>query len=103
MGLVKAVRLGLVASLSSRRRRDILDLRDCMVHDDISTVIHIDGKSNPVDVGTKTQSKTTEAQPLLEAAVKRGLYNPRPSDDHHKTFVNIVFRNDLLYNATYAL
>ena len=86
MGLVKATRLGLVQSLSSRRRRDVLDLRDCMSSGDVSTVLHIDGKTNPVDTGTKRQERTTEALPLLLEIAERGRYWPHPSSDFLKTF-----------------
>jgi hypothetical protein len=86
MGLVKATRLGLVQSLSSRRRRDVLDLRDCMSSGDLSTVLHIDGKSNPVDTGTKRADRTQEALPILLGIAETGRYWPRPSNDFNKTF-----------------
>ena len=84
-----------MASLSSRRRRDILDLRDCIANDDLSTVIHIDGKTNPVDVGTKAQTRTVSAQPVLDLVSKSGRYNPRPSSDYAK-----VFQNELASSAS---
>ena len=86
MGLVKATRLGLVQSLTSRRRRDVLDLRDCLSSGDISTVLHVDGKTNPADTGTKKSDRTQEALPILLGIAQRGLYFPHPSSDYLKTF-----------------
>ena len=86
MGLVKAVRLGLVASLTSRRRRDILDLRDCLSAGFLSTLVHIDGITNLSDVGTKGLDRTTKSQPNLERLVKKGIYKPLASQDYHHTF-----------------
>ena len=68
MGLVKAVRLGATQSLTSRRRRDILDLRDAMRFEDL-IMIHIDGPTNPVDVGTKRE-RTDKAQVELRKTQK---------------------------------
>ena len=86
MGLVKAVRLGLVASLTSRRRRDILDLRDCMAEGFLSTIVHIDGITNLSDVGTKSLERTTKSQPNLDKLVKDGIYRPLASQDYQQTF-----------------
>ena len=84
MGLVKAVRLGTTQSLSSRRRRDILDLRDTMRHDDL-VMIHIDGPTNPVDVGTK-RDRTEKAQIILRRITERGRCHPTASADYAQTF-----------------
>ena len=88
MGLVKAVRLGLVASLTSRRRRDILDLRDCLSEGFLSTLVHIDGTTNLSDVGTKGLDRTTKSQPHLERLVRHGIYRPLASQDYQHTFEN---------------
>ena len=88
MGLVKAVRLGLVASLTSRRRRDILDLRDCLSEGFLSTLVHIDGTTNLSDVGTKGLDRTTKSQPNLERLVRDGIYRPLASQDYQQTFEN---------------
>ena len=87
MGLVKAVRLGVTSSLSNRRRRDILDLREALELDDLSAIIHINGTTNPSDVGTKTGSSTKKAMPAAEALVERGSYVPDISDDYQKSFL----------------
>ena len=84
MGLVKAVRLGATQSLTSRRRRDILDLRDAMRFDDL-VMIHIDGPTNPVDVGTK-RDRTDKAQVELRKITAKGRYTPVASSDFHNTF-----------------
>ena len=86
MGLVKAVRLGVTQSLSSRRRRDVLDLRDCMQSGDLNVFMHIDGKTNPTDVGTKCNARTIEAQKELTKIIHDGHYHPRPSKNHGETF-----------------
>ena len=90
MGLVKAVRLGLVASLTSRRRRDILDLRDCLSEGFLSTLVHIDGTTNLSDVGTKGLDRTTKSQPNLERLVRDGIYRPLARQDYQQTFENIL-------------
>ena len=87
MGLVKAVRLGVTSSLSNRRRRDILDLREALELNDLSAIIHINGTTNPSDVGTKTGSSTKKAMPAAEALVERGSYVPDISDDYQKSFL----------------
>ena len=84
MGLVKAVRLGATQSLTSRRRRDILDLRDSMRFDDL-IMIHIDGPTNPVDVGTK-RDRTEKAQIDLRKITAQGRYTPVASRDFANTF-----------------
>ena len=84
MGLVKAVRLGATQSLTSRRRRDILDLRDAMRFDDL-IMIHIDGPTNPVDVGTK-RDRTEKAQIELRKITAQGRYTPVASRDFANTF-----------------
>ena len=84
MGLVKAVRLGATQSLSSRRRRDILDLRDSMRFDDL-IMIHIDGPTNPVDVGTK-RDRTDKAQVELRKIIAKGRYTPVASRDFAAAF-----------------
>ena len=84
MGLVKAVRLGATQSLTSRRRRDILDLRDAMRFDDL-VMIHIDGPTNPVDVGTK-RDRTEKAQIELRKITAKGRYTPTASKDFEQTF-----------------
>ena len=86
MGLVKAVRLGVTQGLSSRRRRDISDLRDCMAHGDLEVFIHIDGKTNPVDVGTKIGSRAAEGLKHTLKIVNEGYYEPIESTDHKQTF-----------------
>ena len=63
MGLVKAVRLGVTSSLSNRRRRDILDLREGLELDDLSAIVHINETTNPSDVGAKTGSSKKKALP----------------------------------------
>ena len=83
MGLVKAVRRGVSQSLSSRRRRDILDLRDKMYHDGL-VVMHIDGPTNSVDVGTKND-RTEKALVVLTRKIVQGLYHPCGSKNFEKT------------------
>ena len=90
MGLVKAVRLGLLSTLSSRRRRDVLDLRECLSLGDISVMIHIDGPTNLADIGTKCLARTGKALAALEDLIHRGRYHPKVSKDHDRTFVNTV-------------
>ena len=97
MGLIKAVRLGLAGSLSSRRRRDVLDLRDSLLHQDLSLVMHIEGKSNVADVGTKPLTKTSGAHEPLIQLIKHGRYKPKLSRDHERTFgVSAVGVYDLM-------
>ena len=86
MGLVKAVRLGTNPQLSQRRRRDILDLRDCMFHGEVAVFMHVDGPTNPTDVGTKPNAKTQVAAVELEHLIYRGKYAPKTSRDHSRTF-----------------
>ena len=86
MGLVKAVRLGTNTTLSSRRRRDIQDLQDCMDQGDIGVFMHIDGPTNFADVGTKPANKTVVAQAELDFLIVQGWYTPKMSADYAKTF-----------------
>ena len=86
MGLVKSVRLGVTQGLASRRRRDISDLRDCMSCGDLEVMIHVDGKTNPVDVGTKSLSRTQEGLKETLKIVNEGFYQPKQSSDHQNTF-----------------
>ena len=86
MGLVKSVRLGVVQTLSSRRRRDVLDLRDCLEHGDINVLMHIDGPTNPADVGTKGLPRTVKALPILLYLIEKGYFAPQKSTNHGDTF-----------------
>ena len=86
MGLVKAVRLGVSGAMSSRRRRDILDLRDSMSHGDIDVFMHVDGPTNFADVGTKTISRTQKAFEVLKDLIHKGVYIPKRSQDHQRQF-----------------
>ena len=67
-------KLGTTSSLSNRRRRDILDLRYALELDDLSAIVHVNGTTNPFDVGTKAGSSTKKAQPAAEALVEQGYY-----------------------------
>ena len=86
MGLVKACRIGLTPSLASRRRRDILDIRDCLNQGDLSMMLHIDGKTNPADVGTKPNARTAESMKTLLRLIHEGRYYAHQSQDHTRTF-----------------
>ena len=88
MGLVKAVRLGTNSTLSSRRRRDVQDLQDCLESGDLGVFAHIDGPTNFADVGTKPGAKTQVAQAQLDFLVVQGWYYPKISKDYNKTFGN---------------
>ena len=86
MSLVKAVRLGVTQSLTRRRIRDILDIRESIIYGEIAALLHIDGTTNPADVGTKPLARTTKSYPVLMRIVKGGRYDPKRSKDHAKTF-----------------
>ena len=55
--------------------------------DDLSAIVHINGTTNPSDVGTKTGSSTKKALPAAEALVEHGSYIPDISDDYQKSFL----------------
>jgi hypothetical protein len=91
MSLVKSVRLNVVQSLSQRRRRDVSDIRECLNKNDLSVVLHIDGPTNPSDVGTKPNNRTLKAWEVCQELVYQGKYIPRISKNHQETFeVNTV-------------
>ena len=86
MSLVKAVRLGASSSLSSRRRRDIADLRDCIAAGEVQSLIHINGQTNTTDPGTKAIARALKGWESLREIVERGFYTPHISADHAVTF-----------------
>jgi hypothetical protein len=90
MGLIKAVRLGVLPSLSSRRRRDVLDLRDCMSSGDLDVFLHVDGPTNIADVGTKPSAKTSKAYEELSRLIHHGVYFPHKSKDYDRTFAGLA-------------
>ena len=97
MSLVKAVRLNVVQGLSQRRRRDVSDIRECLNKNDLSVVLHIDGPTNPADVGTKPNNRTLKAWEVCAELILKGKYLPRISKNHHETFeVNAIFHENLV-------
>ena len=61
-----------------------MDLRDKMYHDGL-VVMHIDGPTNSVDVGTKND-RTEKALVVLTRKIVQGLYHPCGSKNFEKTF-----------------
>ena len=53
---------------------------------DLEVMIHVDGKTNPVDVGTKSLSRTQEGLKETLKIVNEGFYQPKQSSDHQNTF-----------------
>ena len=60
-----------------------MDFRDIMCRD-VLVVVHIDGPSNPVDVGTK-KDRAEEAFVVLNRILYEGLRHPRDSQDFKHT------------------
>ena len=48
--------------------------------------MHIDGKTNLSDVGTKPNDRTTAAMPALIDLIQHGIHEPKRSKDYDKTF-----------------
>ena len=73
-------------------------MRDSMRHDDL-VMIHIDGPTNPVDVGTK-RDRTEKAQVILRRITERGRYHPTASADYAQTFgaLTAIFENNEINN-----
>ena len=86
MSLCKVIRLGIGASLSRRRQRDVEDLRQFVTFDG-AALIHIDGPTNPVDVGTKPAARTDKALPILSKLLSGGRYQAQISQNFKDTFV----------------
>jgi hypothetical protein len=86
MSLCKVIRLGIGASLSRRRQRDVEDLRQFVTLDG-AALIHIDGPTNPVDVGTKPATRTDKALPILSLLLNEGRYQAQISQNFKDTFV----------------
>ena len=86
MSLCKVIRLGIGASLSRRRQRDVEDLRQFVTLDG-AAFIHIDGPTNPTDVGTKPASRTDKAMRILSKIVDTGKYQAQISQNFKDTFV----------------
>ena len=59
-----------------------------MYHDDL-VLLHIDGPTNPVDVGTK-RDRTEKAQVVLSRRTEQGRYHPAASKDFDKTFGSLT-------------
>ena len=57
-----------------------------MMHDEIDTFMHIDGPTNPADVGTKGGTKTKAAMEKLNELITKGKYSPMGSNDYQNTF-----------------
>ena len=57
-----------------------------MSQGDLDVFIHIDGKTNPVDVGTKAVNRAQEGLKNTLRIVNEGHYDPQESTDHQNTF-----------------
>ena len=73
--------------MSNRRRRDILDINEALELEDLSAIVHVNGTTNPADIGTKTGNSTKKAVPAAEDLIERSVYEPDLSDDYKSTFL----------------
>ena len=86
MSMCKVVRLGVGASLNRRRQRDVEDLRQFVLEDG-AALLHIDGPTNPADVGTKPAARTEKSAVVLAKLLRDGKYQAQISKNFKETFV----------------
>ena len=97
MSMCKVVRLGVGASLNRRRQRDVEDLRQFVLEDG-AALLHIDGPTNPADVGTKPAARTEKSAVVLARMLREGKYQAQISKNFKDTFV--TQRNELFTENT---